>query len=209
MITKLMNLDPEKRDRIIIAAMKEFAEKGYEKASTNEIVNGAQISKGLLFHYFKNKKQLYMFLYDYGLEFMTNEFYKRVNMEERDLFEKIRDSGLAKLEIMKKNPHLLPFLQGTYLETSIEIRAELEAKGKKILEVNMQKTFDNVDTSRFRPGLDLQTAIGIITWSTEGLVSNELRKYRMLGKEIDYDAVFALANHYMDVLKDSFYKKPD
>mgnify|MGYP001006429114 FL=1 len=52
-------IDEQKRQRVIRASIEEFA-KGYEVASTNEIVRKAGISKGLLFHYFGNKKNLYM-----------------------------------------------------------------------------------------------------------------------------------------------------
>lgn len=46
---KFINLEAEKRERIINAALKEFAQKGYDKASTNEIIKEAGISKGSLF----------------------------------------------------------------------------------------------------------------------------------------------------------------
>ena len=55
----LDGLDPEKRDRIINAAIEEFARYPFEKASTNNIVKKAGISKGLLFHYFDSKQALY------------------------------------------------------------------------------------------------------------------------------------------------------
>ena len=45
-----------KRQRILDAAIREFAEHGYDKASTNSIVKEAGIAKGLLFHYFGSKK---------------------------------------------------------------------------------------------------------------------------------------------------------
>ena len=50
MFSKFLNLELEKQDRIINAAIKEFAQKGYDKASTNEIVKEAGISKGLLYN---------------------------------------------------------------------------------------------------------------------------------------------------------------
>lgn len=56
LFSKFLNLNPEKQDRILNAALKEFAQKGYQNASTNEIVKEAGISKGLLFHYFNNKR---------------------------------------------------------------------------------------------------------------------------------------------------------
>mgnify|MGYP000914953748 CR=1 FL=1 len=68
MFSKFQSLKPEKQERILNAAIKEFAKKGYKNAVTDEIVKEANISKGALFHYFNNKRDLYLFLYDYSLE---------------------------------------------------------------------------------------------------------------------------------------------
>jgi len=56
------NLNNQKKQRIINAALAEFAQKKYDYASTNSIVKKAQIGKGMLFHYFGNKKNLYIYL---------------------------------------------------------------------------------------------------------------------------------------------------
>lgn len=50
----LSEMDPDKRLRLINAAMKEFSENHFDKASTNTIVKEVGISKGLLNHYFKS-----------------------------------------------------------------------------------------------------------------------------------------------------------
>ena len=56
MPTKIFTeLDEKKQERIIDAALKEFAEYGYENASTNRIVKTCGVSKGSLFKYFENK----------------------------------------------------------------------------------------------------------------------------------------------------------
>lgn len=52
----------EKKDKIIQLSMEEFAEHGYELASTNRIVRSLGISKGSLFKYFSTKASLYMYL---------------------------------------------------------------------------------------------------------------------------------------------------
>lgn len=61
-------ISEEKKNRIIKSALKEFAVKGYEEASTNNIVKEAGISKGMIFHYFENKKNLYLYILDYCAE---------------------------------------------------------------------------------------------------------------------------------------------
>ncbi|PWL41768.1 MAG: hypothetical protein DBY45_09595 [Clostridiales bacterium] len=57
-----MNKTEEKaltRNKMIEAAIVEFGLHGYEGASTNQICAGASISKGLLYHYFKSKENLF------------------------------------------------------------------------------------------------------------------------------------------------------
>jgi AcrR family transcriptional regulator len=62
----------DKKERIITAGIKEFAENGYALASTNRICQNAGISKGLLFHYFETKKQFYSYLGNYLSENIIN-----------------------------------------------------------------------------------------------------------------------------------------
>ena len=52
-------IKPDSRRKILDAAIAEFAVRGYEAASTNRICQQADISKGLLFHYYKSKHRLF------------------------------------------------------------------------------------------------------------------------------------------------------
>ncbi len=53
------NLDEGRQEEIIRIAGQEFAAKGYERASLNEIIDEAGISKGSLYYYFENKEDLF------------------------------------------------------------------------------------------------------------------------------------------------------
>lgn len=48
------------RARILVHASVEFAEHGYHSASVNRICEKGKVSKGLMYHYFKNKDDLYL-----------------------------------------------------------------------------------------------------------------------------------------------------
>ncbi|MFD1429984.1 TetR/AcrR family transcriptional regulator [Lacticaseibacillus mingshuiensis] len=52
--------DPEKVVRIEAAALHEFATQGFHQAKTDVIAREAQVSKGLIFHYFGSKANLYV-----------------------------------------------------------------------------------------------------------------------------------------------------
>ena len=53
------DLPKARRQKIMDAAMEEFAAHDYRGANTETIAARGGISKGLLFYYFKNKKSLY------------------------------------------------------------------------------------------------------------------------------------------------------
>lgn len=48
------------RQRILSAAMEEFSQRGYEGASLSTLCTEKEISKGLIYHYFTGKDELYL-----------------------------------------------------------------------------------------------------------------------------------------------------
>lgn len=71
MNNKFYKLPEQKQLRIINAGLKVFGQNDYKKASTEEIAIEAGISKGLLFHYFKNKQEFYQYLFDYSTKVIS------------------------------------------------------------------------------------------------------------------------------------------
>lgn len=66
-------LSPQKRERILEAAAKEFAANGYDSASLNRILDKAGISKGAAYYYFDDKADLYATtILHYSQELMAN-----------------------------------------------------------------------------------------------------------------------------------------
>lgn len=61
-------LDPEKRRRILAVAAEEFATRGFESASLNQIIDQAGISKGAAYYYFDDKADLFATVIRDGME---------------------------------------------------------------------------------------------------------------------------------------------
>ncbi|MDR4888048.1 helix-turn-helix domain-containing protein [Fredinandcohnia sp. QZ13] len=207
MYSKFFNLDQEKQERILNAATKEFAEKNYVNASTNEIVKQAGISKGLLFHYFKNKKELYLFLYDYYLEVMVNDLFANIDLDEPDIFNKYRSITLIKFELMKKHPEMFNFVRLAFEEDSPEIKIELEKRNKDVLKSSYTRLANSIDVSKFKEGIDVQKAMNIIFWSLEafGYQKQEQTKAIPLDQLNSEDLIKEM-DEYIEMLKLAFYK---
>jgi TetR/AcrR family transcriptional regulator len=207
LFSKFFNLDSEKQDRIINAAIKEFAQKGYDNASTNEIVKEAGISKGLLFHYFKNKKQLFFFLFDYCYSLVADEFYKKVDLTEKDFFKRIRQAVLIKMDLQTKYPDILTFIQEVFMQDSPEIKDEFDKKKQELNAVNIGIIYDGIDLSKFRDDVDVQKILKVISWTFEKMSDEELHKAKMVpGHKIDYEKVFLEAEEYFEIFIKCFYK---
>ncbi|MEH7095887.1 TetR/AcrR family transcriptional regulator [Neobacillus vireti] len=207
MFSKFFNLETEKQDRIINAAVKEFAQKGYDKASTNEIVKEAEISKGLLFHYFKNKKQLFLFLFDHCIQIITDDFYKKVDFTETDFFKRIRNAVLIKMDLLAKYPDIFKFIEEAYMDDAADIRTEISKKVKALNQINFGKIYEGIDLSKFRDDIDIGKILKIITWTFEKLSEEELNKAKLTSNhELDYSAIQLEAEQYFEVLTRVFYK---
>ena len=74
------NLKKSKQKRIINAALHVFALYGYKRTSTGLVAEEAGISKGMIFHYFGNKKGLFEYLFEYTLQ-IVKKYFKQLNAD--------------------------------------------------------------------------------------------------------------------------------
>ena len=204
-----MSLEPEKRDRIINTALEEFAQKGYKNGSTNEIVKKADISKGLLFHYFGNKKSLFLFLYEYSWDILSKDFFSKINTDETDIIKRLRQIAQLKIELIQIHPDLSAFLITATLDDSAEIKTELENKYKNNFQDSMKKIYEGIDTSGFREGLDIQRVMEIIAWIAQGFNNREvelLKRDPNYRANYDINAVMSKLDGYVELFRNVIYK---
>lgn len=189
------------------AAMKEFAQKGFKNASTDEIVKEAAISKGALFHYFNSKKDLFLFLYDYSLDVLMNEIILKFDYNEKDFFARLRQGSRLKLEILKKHPEMYNYIVSAYMEDSGEVKEELVNKKNGLIENSQGFLYEGIDFTKFKEGIDIKKAIEIIIWTMEGFTSKELKRVKNLSLyEENFNELIKEADIYLEMLKKSFYK---
>lgn len=207
MLSKIENLEYKRRDAILNAALKEFAAKGFDEASTNVIAKESGISKGLMFHYVNSKKDLFLFLYDYCTDLMNKEYFDLMNFNERDIFERLRQSYLLQLELLQKHPWIFEFNKVSTVTKSDEVNKELEERLKQKQSLCYEKMFDLIDESKFRKGLDVERCKQLIFWANIGFTDQILEDIRNSGKnKLDYDMIIAKLDGYFNELRKIFYK---
>jgi AcrR family transcriptional regulator len=82
-------MPPEKRrEQLLKAALKLFLKKGYKTTTTEEIARKADLTKGALYHHFKNKEDILFELVKNLTEKMSQNFRDRLRngMEPHEIF---------------------------------------------------------------------------------------------------------------------------
>ncbi|NLJ77777.1 MAG: TetR/AcrR family transcriptional regulator [Tissierellia bacterium] len=203
---RFKSLDLKKQEEIINAGLKEFAENGFDKASTNRIVKDAGISKGSLFNYFNSKKEFYLYLIDHGMEFVQG-LYEEIDLMEKDIFNRIGNIGIRKLKMYRGSPYVLDFLASVKLEESREVGDIISEKISLMYDRGMKEIYKNIDYSKFRDDIDIEKAIEILNWTMFGFGEKNIQRMDDF-KDGSQFAVEALKEWevYSNMLKDSFYK---
>ncbi len=158
----------DRYDAILDAAKSAFADKGFEGTSIADIARIAQISDGLVYRYFRNKREL---LYE-----VLRKFYERILLDlETQVFK--HDAFSARLEALIFR-HLEVFVSDTDLCRLFisEVRTASDYEGSSIQELNRLYTSvlirivkDAVKTGEVRPDVNPKLLRDVIFGAIEHL----------------------------------------
>ena len=165
---KFFSLPVEKQQAIINAGYRVFSRNSYKNSPMSEIADAAGISKSLLFHYFCNKKELYLFLWDKCAEISIEYMTQYGCYGQTDLFESMERGMRAKMEIIRRYPDMGSFTIKAFYETDAEICAAIQESYHKYFNLKADKTRLNLDPAQFIPGLDVAMMYREMYWASEG-----------------------------------------
>lgn len=208
MYTAFLTLPYKKQAIIRNAALKEFATKGYETASTNAIVTQAGISKGSLFRYFGTKEQLLAFLLQYMTDIMTSQLTIPMENMSGDVIERWRHVVLLKIELLIKQPLLFDFSLRMVQETHPLVQTHLKLMQDSFTKNFGEKLYSSINTHLFRDQLDVPKVLKLIWWGLEGY-AHELQQKLPKGEPDLSNYLFDIqkeTNEYLDILKEAYYR---
>ncbi len=189
-----------KKQLLIYAGLYCFSKNGYSKTSISDIINRANVAKGLLFYYFNSKKDFYLYLVDYCAEILNN-IVKSNKIVETDFFNRIELVMQKRIEFMLKVPSSYEFLMKVYFETDKTVYSELKEKLNNLDLSQLSLYTNKVDKHKFLNSKDIEVCSKLVVWLTDGLF-----KVAPQNKEQLKHKVIELSS-YIQVLKSRFYKQ--
>jgi len=177
-----------RRQQIIVAAKRVFSEKGFNKATMEDIAHEAELSPGTLYLYFKNKEELYASLSLRILQYLHIRV-EHVNKEELAPEQKMDALVEAMYDVYAFDPLILInmfHLQSseTLKNLSPKLMSEIEELSRKSIGAIARIFEQGIDSGLFIDRhpvamADIFWALfsGVILWTTSKKIFNEEKDY--------------------------------
>lgn len=152
------NLPEEKRNLLCVCALNEFEVHSFDQASINRIVEAAGIAKGSFYQYFDDKKDLFLYLIQEGLQGKKRTMAMALkNAKGKGLFVTLMALFRAGLEYAKGHPQLVAIGDRFLADSTHEVYREFMAsQGAETENALLGLLEEAVTTKEIREGLDLE-----------------------------------------------------
>ncbi|MEO1771929.1 TetR/AcrR family transcriptional regulator [Candidatus Enterococcus ferrettii] len=163
--------DPEKEQSMIEASLKLFGNKGFAATKMEEIALEAGVSKGLLFHYFGNKTNLYLETYEYARQFFYQQINPAVWASSNDFSEMVEQSMRYKLGLQIKYPlefNFLFYCMGEIQQLPEKIKSQLSEKMQEEYQVTIQLITPVLDRMKIKAPYTRDDVLRVLYFVVQG-----------------------------------------
>lgn len=156
------NIPPEKRARVIDAATKEFAKKGYHDASVSSIAEKAGISVGAIYKYFENKQDLFLTIIDESIVRIENLLLGLVKTDE-DVMIKVEKILREIISVSRENGVLINLYNSMTSINDKKLASQFATEMEKVTaEIYIQAIVEGQASGEIRKDIDPKVAAFLI-----------------------------------------------
>lgn len=152
-------ISSEKKERILNAAISEFAKKGFNAANINNIAKNAGVSIGSMYNYFASKEDLYLTLIDYGYQLLESVI-ARIDLSEGTIFDKFEKLLRAAQEYSRKYPEI------------IHIYIDISTEGLSHLSEKLSRKMESISALYYQSIIDAAKKDGIVLCNTDTKIAS-------------------------------------
>lgn len=204
-----------RREVILDAAEVVIRERGFESATMDDIAEKAELGKGTLYLYFKNKTSIYVAICERGSRKLNIEMGRVLTMEMNGL-KMIEEIGHAYLAFIRENPHYFhafSYYEGIMDEdilTGSEIARQCEENARTAMTYIVRSIQIGMQDGSIDDGYDPKE-LGIIIWgASKGIVNMSFLKQKGHHNSILDDVEFSLESlieNFIQLLSTGLTKK--
>lgn len=150
------------RERILTASLKEFGENDYFSASINNICKNNKISKGLLFHYYKNKDEIFLLCVENLFIDLSDYLKENFEFKHDNIEENLRDYIEKRFEFFHKFPYYEQIFFTAIFNPPKYLIYEINILRKPIIETNKYFWRQIIKGLNFKSNIVIEDVIEVI-----------------------------------------------
>lgn len=147
------------RGRILAGAKDVFSRYGYHAASMNTICSENQISKGIIYHYFQDKDELYLLCVESTFQAVTEYLRTAAGTLSGSAEERLNGYFRARIRFFTENPKDLGIFASTLFDPQEHLQKEIANLRKPFDTLNVSVFTEILKSERLRPGLDVEAIV--------------------------------------------------
>lgn len=158
--------------------------------------------------YFQNKQNLFLYTYNFVLDTIVNELLNEINVDEKDLLERLNKFFLAELELLNRYPDMFEFVKMMNSEDISVLSEQISERNMEKVNQCYAKIFENIDQTKFQDDIEIEYALNIIRWTLDGLSNRyRIRCKQISLAELDFCTAKEEVDSYFKMFKRLFYKQ--
>ena len=134
-------------------------------------------------------------------------FFNKIDVDQKDIFERLRQTCLIKIQLMQKHPWIFDFIRIVVFTDSEVVKKELNERSKKVEASIFERFYGDIDTSRFLNDLDVKKAKQLIYWAVNGYAGEILEQFRSKdAPAYNFEKIRVEFDGYLTELRKAYYK---
>lgn len=149
----------QSRRRIMDAALKEFSTMGYERASLNNVCTENGLSKGLIYHYFTDRNDIYLACVAECFDSLTSYMKRAVGKLSGTIEEQLRGYFDARLRFFENNKIFAGIFKGVIFDAPSSLSEKISEKRKAFDDLNISVLSGLLKKEHLRSNISVESAV--------------------------------------------------
>ena len=175
----------EKRQRILAAALKVFAQRGFYSANVSEVAREASVADGTIYLYFKNKDDLLIQLFEDRMEYLICRLREGLEKAGGSVPDRLMTMIRAHLQISAESPSLAEFITLELRQSSKFVKEYQNEKFSEYLTVVRNLIEEGQQDGSLRSDLDARVAARAVFGALDEMLLTLTLAGRTSDDEID------------------------
>ncbi len=170
----------KKKDAIIEAAVRVFADKGFYYAKVRDVAQEAGVADGTIYLYFKNKDDILISLFESKMDLILTRFREAISRSD-DPIEKLNLFFKLYFNLIKEDEKLAEVFQVELRQSGKFLKDYKNQKFSDYLNLIAEIIQEGIDSAFFRPDINVQIMKLVIFGAID-----EVARQWILGAESKY-----------------------